>query len=202
MQLARELFEGVVEGEDDLGRARDVVAVEQAAVAVQVGEDRLGDLERALLGLDQRRLQRVDVVAAPEALVADDRDLAVDAVDRIEVVLDADLFEDVRVAGVEAALLLDLAELAAARAVEGVAVVQEEDALGVVLAVRVLAVANAALHAGHLTRPPEAVRPHRLDAIPWGQGLCPVARFRDRLCGRRRPAPPTEAEKSKPVQSD
>ena len=171
LQLARELVEGVVEGEDDLGRARDVVAVQQPAVAVQVGEDRLGDLERALLGLDQRRLQRVDVVAAPEALVADDRDLAVDAVDRIEVVLDADLFEDVRVAGVEAALLLDLAELAAARAVEGVAVVQEEHALGVVLAVRVLAVSNAALHAGHPCRMPPCFRDREGFGVPGSSNL-------------------------------
>ena len=34
LELARELVEFVVEGEDDFGRARDVVAVEQAAVAV------------------------------------------------------------------------------------------------------------------------------------------------------------------------
>src|SRR4029453_627708 len=52
----------------------------------------------------------------------------------------------------EAALLLHLAELATTRAVEGVAVVQEEDALGVVLAVGVLAVADAPLHRGHLDR--------------------------------------------------
>src|SRR5262245_10243861 len=140
LELARELLELVVEREDDLGRARDVVRVQEAAVAVQVGEDRLGDLERALLGLDQRGLQRVDVVAAPEALVAHDRDLAVDGVDRVEVVLDPDLLEDVGVAGVEAALLLDLAELAATGAIEGVAVVEQEHALRVVLAVRVLAV--------------------------------------------------------------
>ena len=127
----------------------NVVAVEQAAVAVQVREDRLGDLQRALLGLDQGRLQRVDVVATPQALVPDDRDLAVDAVDRVEVVLDAHLFEDVGVAGVEAAFLLDLAELTTARTVEGVTVIQQEDALGVILAVGVLAVADAAFHAGH-----------------------------------------------------
>jgi hypothetical protein len=122
---------------------------EQAAVAVQVGEDRFGHLEGSLLRLDQRRLQRVDVVPTPEALVTDDRDLAVHAVDRVEIVLDADLLEDVRVPRIEPALLLDLAELAAARAVEGVTVVQEEDALGVVLAVRVLAVPDASFHARH-----------------------------------------------------
>ena len=54
LQLARELVVLVVEGQDDLGGARDVVAVEEPAVAVQVREDRLRDLERALLRLDQR----------------------------------------------------------------------------------------------------------------------------------------------------
>src|SRR5262249_37230421 len=122
LHLALELVEAVVEREDDLGGARDLVAVQQAAVAVQVGEDRLRHLERPLLGLDQRRLERVHVVSPPETLVADDRDLAVDTIDRIEVVLDPDLLEDVRVPGVEAALLLHLAELTAARAVEGVTV--------------------------------------------------------------------------------
>src|SRR5882724_1052185 len=68
-QALLELLEVVVEREDDLGRPRDVVARQEPAVAVQVGEDRLGHLERALLGLDQRRLQRVDVVPSPEALV-------------------------------------------------------------------------------------------------------------------------------------
>src|SRR5262245_51790468 len=149
LELARELVERLVERQDDLGGARDVVAVEQAAVAVQVGEDRFGHLEGSLLRLDQRRLQRVDVVPTPEALVAHDRDFAIHAVDRVEIVLDADFLEDVRVPGVEPALLLDLAELAAARAVEGVAVIQQEDALGVVLAVRVLAVPDASLHARH-----------------------------------------------------
>src|SRR4029453_19550845 len=75
LELARELVERLVEREDDLSGARDVVAVQQAAVAVQVGEDRFGHLEGSLLRLDQRRLQRVDVVATPEALVSNDRDL-------------------------------------------------------------------------------------------------------------------------------
>jgi hypothetical protein len=36
------------------GMTRDVVAVEQAPIAVEVGEDRLSDLQRTLLRLDQR----------------------------------------------------------------------------------------------------------------------------------------------------
>ena len=76
-------------------------------------------------------MQRVDVVPTPEALVADDRDLAIDAVDGIEVVLDPHLFEDIGIARIEAPFLLDLAELSAAGAIEGVSMIQEEDALWV-----------------------------------------------------------------------
>ena len=151
LELARELVKGIIEGENDLRRTRNVVAVEESAVAVQVCEDGLGNLERALLRLDERRLERVDVVTAPKALVPHDRNLAIDAIDRIEVVFNADLFEDIRVARVEAALLLDLAELPAAGAIEGVPVIEEEDALSVILAIRVLAISNAAFHAGHFT---------------------------------------------------
>src|SRR5262245_9005420 len=178
LELARELVERLVERQDDLGGARDVVAVEQAAVAVQVGEDRFGHLEGSLLRLDQRRLQRIDVVPTPEALVAHDRDLAIHAVDRVEIVLHADFLEDVRVPRIEAALFLDLAELAAPGTVESVAVVEQEDALGVVLAVRVLAVPDASLHACH---PSPRVPPRALSILEsrpragWGgdsQGPC------------------------------
>src|SRR5262245_9972550 len=197
LDLAAELFVGLVEGEDDLGGARDLVAVEQPAVAVQVGEDGLGHLERALLGLDQGGLERVDVVASPQALVAHDRDLAVDPVDRIEVVLDPDLLEDVRVARVEAALLLDLAELPAARAVERVPVVQQEHALRVVLALGVLAVADAALHPRHLARTTEVLVPRHLLTLPGRHGLAP-ARLCSRLRERPRGAPKTDPSNAAP----
>ena len=123
LQFASEFVELIVEGKNDLGGSRNVITVEQSAVTIQVGQDGFGDLESALLGLDQRGLEGVDVVAAPEALVADDCDFPVDTVDWIEVVFDAYFFEDVRVARIKAALFLDFSELATARAIEGIAVV-------------------------------------------------------------------------------
>ena len=132
----------------------DVVPIQQPTIAIEIGQDGLGHLQGALFGLDQRRLKRVDVVASPEAFVAHDRNLAVDAVDGVKIIFHSDFFEDVGVSGVEATFFFDFSELATARAVEGVAMVQEEHALGVILAIRILAIADAAFHAGHrMSRP-------------------------------------------------
>src|SRR5262249_46243781 len=53
-ELARELLEGLVEGEDDLGGGGALVAGKEAAGAGQGGEGRLRHLERAALALIER----------------------------------------------------------------------------------------------------------------------------------------------------
>src|SRR5574338_425323 len=128
------------EVKDRLGSAGNTPVRE--TVAVQVGEDRLGHLERPVLGLDEGAAQRVDVVGSPEALVPDDGRLPVLVLERIEVVIDADLLEDVRIRGVGTLFGLYATHLTTARAVEGLGVVHEEDPLVEIFALRVLAVAN------------------------------------------------------------
>ena len=148
-QFPRKVVEGIIERQDNFCRSRDFISIEEAPIAVQVGENGFRDLESTLFGFDQGRLKRIDVVPTPEAFIPNDRNFSVDGVDGVEIVFDSDFFEDVRITGVKAAFFFDFAELAAPGAVESVPMVEEEHAFGVVLAIRVFAISDAAFHAGH-----------------------------------------------------
>lgn len=124
--------------------------LEHPTVAIQVRQDRLGDLERTEFRLNQRGLKRISVTLTPKTFVADDCDLAEDAVDRVKIELDPNLFKDVRVPCVGTSFFLHVTKISAPRTVEGFTMVEEKDTFGIILTFCSFAVTDCSIHLTYL----------------------------------------------------